>query len=356
MLAAITLTPRGDGVAVVAKLLHDALTARTTAGCTVVTMFAGPAEQPSFWNKADFAARVNGRMLLGRPAWMLFSHMNLARTLRYIPRRLRAPYAVFLHGTEVLKPVRAADRALLCGAALRLANSEYTARGAMQANPEIGPVIACPLALPGCAPGVRAAGTTRPPPWMTDPEALVVLTVGALRANERYKGHDQLIDAWPVVVAAVPKAHLVIAGDGDDAHRIRERVEASTVGRSITLLGFVPDQELDTCYRRAVVFALPSRGEGFGLVYLEAMAHQLPCLGSRQDAAGEVIQDGVTGLLVDQHDTAGLASALVSLLSDRERRAEMGRAGQLRLRTTFSVPAFCARLDAALQAAFPAGA
>jgi len=159
-------------------------------------------------------------------------------------------------------------------------------------------------------------------------------------AAERYKGHDQVIDAWPAVVARVPDAQLVIVGTGDDRPRLMNKAEQSSAAASILFTGFVPDATLDTLYRRAALFALPSRGEGFGLVYLEAMARGVPCVGSIHDAAREVIADGETGRLVDQGDVGALAEAIAALLIDETQRLAMGEAGRLRVRDCFTFEHF----------------
>ena len=152
-----------------------------------------------------------------------------------------------------------------------------------------------------------------------------------MMGSERYKGHDQLIEAWPRVVALVPDAQLVFVGDGDDAPRLRRKAAESRAGTHILFTGFVPKATLDELYRRAALFALPSRGEGFGLVYLEAMTHRLACIGSVHDAAREVIVDGQTGRLVQQDDIDGLADTLTTLLIDEAQRRRMGDAGHVRL-------------------------
>ena len=85
---------------------------------------------------------------------------------------------------------------------------------------------------------------------------------------------------------------------------------------------------------------MPSRQEGFGLVYAEAMWHGLPCLGSTADAAGEVIAQGETGLLVPYGDVAAIEAALTSLLGDPDARARMGEAGRRRARERFGYPRF----------------
>jgi phosphatidylinositol alpha-1,6-mannosyltransferase len=181
--------------------------------------------------------------------------------------------------------------------------------------------------------------------------AHAVLVVGRMLASERYKGHDELIDAWPAVVAAIPDATLVLVGHGDDFSRLKARAAQSGAGHSIVFKGFVSDTELQALYAQAALFALPSRAEGFGLVYIEAMRHERACIGSVHDAAGDVIVDGETGLLVDQDKAGELANALVALLSDDERRANMGRSGAARVQREFSPNRFADRLIGHLETA-----
>jgi glycosyltransferase involved in cell wall biosynthesis len=97
-------------------------------------------------------------------------------------------------------------------------------------------------------------------------------------------------------------------------------------------------------YARSALFALPSGAEGFGLVYLEAMTNRLACIGSHQDAASEIIVDGVTGRLVDQQNITDLADAVATLLLDEARRRAMGQAGYARATTEFTFDRFSTRL------------
>jgi phosphatidylinositol alpha-1,6-mannosyltransferase len=101
---------------------------------------------------------------------------------------------------------------------------------------------------------------------------------------------------------------------------------------------------------------MPSRGEGFGLVYLEAMAHGLPCIGSVHDAAGEIIDDGVTGHLVNQSDPRELGATLLGLLGNHERQLEMGANGRRRYERDFSYDAFSRRIVGLLEESFAASA
>jgi phosphatidylinositol alpha-1,6-mannosyltransferase len=170
-----------------------------------------------------------------------------------------------------------------------------------------------------------------------------VLIVGRMWSSERGKGHDALLAALPRVRERVPHAELWIVGSGDDAPRLESTARESGLTGAVRFFGGVSDRELGRLYRSAAVFAMPSRQEGFGLVYAEAMWHGLPCIGSTLDAAGEVISDGRTGLLVPYDAIEPLANAIVGLLSDRELAARMGSAAAAEARRRFTYPRF--RID-----------
>jgi phosphatidylinositol alpha-1,6-mannosyltransferase len=244
---------------------------------------------------------------------------------------------IFLHGIEAWHPLSAPARQVLGDAALLVANSRHTAQRAEAANPGLGTIEICPLAIEHLPRPDESDVTTQD-------GAPMVLMVGRLLAAEGYKGHDQMLEAWPSVLNRVPAARLVIAGGGDDLARLQQKAADLGVGASVDFTGFVPEAERTRLYRRARIFAMPSQGEGFGLVYLEAMAHRLPCIGSYQDAAREVIADGVTGYLVDQPDIAALATRLVHLLTDEPRRRAMGEQGRARVASMFTYRQFADRL------------
>jgi phosphatidylinositol alpha-1,6-mannosyltransferase len=128
--------------------------------------------------------------------------------------------------------------------------------------------------------------------------------------------------------------------------RLRDKAARSSAGRAIVFVGYVSQAVRDALYEQAALFALPSRGEGFGLVYLEAMAHRRACIGSIHDAARDVIVDGRTGHLVDQDNLDALAKTIVSLLINHERRRQMGEEGYRRLQERFTFHTFAARVSA----------
>jgi phosphatidylinositol alpha-1,6-mannosyltransferase len=171
-----------------------------------------------------------------------------------------------------------------------------------------------------------------------------------MSAAERYKGHDELLEAWPSVRAAAPGAQLVVVGGGDDQPRLAARARERGLADDVLFCGRVSDATLDALFERVALFAMPSRGEGFGVVYLQAMRAGLACVGATDDAAGDVIDDGRTGLLVAQRDVAGLARAIGTLLGDPALAKSMGRAGRERYEKEFTYERFRDRLASVLAA------
>jgi len=173
-----------------------------------------------------------------------------------------------------------------------------------------------------------------------------VLIVGRLAASERYKGHDQLLEAWGQIQARHPTAELWIAGTGDDLERLRAKAELLGARwpdrRAVQFLGQVSHQRLFELYASARVFAMPSAGEGFGLVFVEAMRFGLPCVCSF-DSSAEIVLDGQTGLVVPQEPRA-IADACGRLLSDDGLADRLGRAGQLRFREHYTFEAMRQRI------------
>jgi phosphatidylinositol alpha-1,6-mannosyltransferase len=172
--------------------------------------------------------------------------------------------------------------------------------------------------------------------------------VGRMSAAERYKGHDQLLAAMPSLLARRPAARLVVAGEGDDRQRLAARSAALGLGERVTFTGFISEATLRELYRRSAALVLPSRGEGFGLVYLEAMREGRPCVAARDSAAEEIVVHFETGLLVDPDDPEALAGALARLLGEPEWARRLGEAGRRRFERDFSPALFRQRLGSYL--------
>jgi phosphatidylinositol alpha-1,6-mannosyltransferase len=217
-----------------------------------------------------------------------------------------------------------------------------------EAHTNIGPVVACPLALLPTAP----VASTLDHSLLGQIRDASVLIVGRMSSAERYKGHDDLLECWSTVTKAVPGAQLVVAGQGDDLTRLRSKAESLGLSHDVLFLGFISDATLEAVRERVAVFTLPSRAEGFGLVYLDAMRAGLACIGGAGDASADVIVDGETGTLVDPANREALAASIIALLRSPSMRAEYGAAGKRRFEAEFTFDRYCERLRPILASAF----
>lgn len=237
-----------------------------------------------------------------------------------------------LVGIESWRPQGLVRRRMLARVPRALAISAHTAREFARTNPGLAalPVNICHPAVPPLAdPGVSPVDV-RPP---------FALIVGRMSREERYKGHDVLMDVWPDVRARVPGARLVVAGGGDDLPRLQQSVRDAGLGDAITFTGPVSPPALAALYRDCAFFVLPSRQEGFGFVLLEAMSHGRACIGGT-GAASEIIDHGATGLVVDPRRPAELTAALVLHFTDDVQRRGFGEAGLARARAHFAPERF----------------
>lgn len=304
--------------------------------------------------KLRFAASAVAAALSWSPDLILCAHVGLAPVARAIQKITRTPYWIVLYGIEVWGDLPPGKAEALRGAERYVTITRFTL-DAMVARQKLGDVRASilPPTLP--KPRARAAGggaetakgASRP----------TVLTVGRLAASERYKGHDVILDAWPEVTRRVPTAEYLIVGDGDDRARLESRAREMGLTDSVRFAGSVSPEELDVCYDRCSIFAMPARteldaraprGEGFGIVFLEAMAHGKAVIGPRVGAPAEFIRPGEHGLLVDPASKGEVAEALIELLEDPERARRMGEAGKQWVAREFTFDRFCERLREAL--------
>ncbi len=268
---------------------------------------------------------------------VIVTHLHLAPAALAFAAR-GASVTTMLCGVEAWQPVSRLQRAALDRAAPLIAISQFTRDGFQTANPHFAgrAVDVCHLGvepLPGAAP--EAAGP---------PSALIV---GRMAGDERYKGHDPLLEIWGGVAAAVPGAALRIVGDGDDRARLERKAAALALGDRVTFLGRLDDDALLREYQRCTAFVMPSRDEGFGFVFVEAMRAARACLGS-PGAAAEIIADGETGLLVDPGDGAQLLQSVVRMLRDRPATGTMGARGRARFLQQFTEERFRERFTALL--------
>jgi len=289
------------------------------------------------------------------PDLMICAHVGLTPAARLIQKVRKVPYWVILYGIEVWGDLPTSKRNGLRAAERYVAITRFTLdatiarQGLERHRGLILPPTLQKIQRPSPEAGRATSAVSARP---------MVLTVGRIAASERYKGHDIMLEAWPTVLRRVPSAVYWIVGGGDDRQRLESRARELRIADSVYFAGSVSHDELDVCYDRCCVFAMPARteldahaprGEGFGIVFLEAMARGKPVVGPSVGAPAEFIRSGEHGLLVDPTESREVAEALIELLEDPARARRMGNAGREWVTHEFGFDRFCERLRDALQ-------
>lgn len=252
---------------------------------------------------------------------VILGHINLAvigLLMQLFNPRVRL--VLIAHGIEVWAPQRGIKKKLLQQVAQIYCVSDFTRGRLLQHHPF--------LALRQCKlfPNTLDAYFT-PPQRLEKPVALVqqygiqqqqvLLTVTRLKSTEKYKGYDTIIRVMPRLLRTHPHAVYYIIGQSDAAEqeRVTRLIQALNLQDRVKLLGFVPDAVLQDHYLLADVFVMPSRKEGFGIVFLEAMACGLPVIAGNQDGSRDALLNGRLGTLVDPEDPEAILQALEQALS-----------------------------------------
>ncbi len=242
--------------------------------------------------------------------------------------RRRVPSLVMIHGIEVWEDAMPHHLRSCHQASSLLANSAFTRDKADRLHGGFGRARVCWLATEEDEPP-RVTGEYKPQ----------ILILGRIQKT-RDKGHSALIAALPQVVARVREARLVIVGAGNALEEIKRQASVSPVRSAIEFRGYLSDHEIRELWSESAVFAMPSYGEGFGLVYVEAMRYGVPVVASTLDAAPEIMIHGQTGFNVDPRQLPALSDALVTLLASPSQARAMGAAGQRHWAANFRYSAF----------------
>ena len=283
----------------------------------------------------------------GTTSIILAVHPNLAVVSRWMQRICpRVQTVVMTHGVEVWQPLTSPRRRALLRANVVLAPSRDTAQKLIEVQgvpPEKIRRLPWPL-NPRILHWADAPTRLPLPPGFPE-RARVILSVGRWAASERYKGADALIRSVSQLVTIFPSLHLVAVGTGDDLSRLQRLAAQLNLADRVHFLESLSCEELAACYARAELFALPSTGEGFGLVFLEAMAFSKPVVGAAWGGTTDLVEDGINGLLVPPGDAGALAHALGRLLGDELLRAELGQRGAEIVRRKFQFAVFQSQLE-----------
>ena len=274
-----------------------------------------------------------------RPDHVISAHLNFGPVAYLANRLFDIPYTLSAYGIDVHEGLSTSRRNALRNADTVIAASTWCRQRLLNIV-KVDPARVCVLPQTVDEDCFSTGGKPQHlvSRYKLGPGERVILTVARLDASEAYKGYDRVVQALPAVRAACGPVRYIVVGHGDDRARVEAIAHERGVADAIVFAGFVPDEELADHYRLADVFAMPSTGEGFGIVFLEAMACGTPVLAGDIDGSVDALDHGRLGRTVDPNDVSAISKGLIALLQgdgpswwfDREalHHAVIGRFGR----------------------------
>lgn len=297
-------------------------------------------------SKARFLLATSKLLLRRRQRVAVLGHIGLATTGYLLKSAgMIDRYILILHGIEAWRQLPRHLRKACRQSAAIVATTRYTAcQFQVQNLFAHSRMYVIPLAF-----GEHTLPCYRP---RFCAEQMEVLTVGRLDARERYKGLECVMEAVGKLAKSGIPIRLRIAGDGSDLERLKNYADSVAPKGTIQMLGQVTETELTDLYRTSDIFAMPSKNEGFGLVFLEAMRFGNVCIGGRHGGTPEVIRDGVDGFLIDYGDRAMLTDILVYLYSHPQVAEQIGRKAHERAASEYTFPVMRSRWESVLRGVY----
>jgi phosphatidylinositol alpha-1,6-mannosyltransferase len=246
---------------------------------------------------------------------LVCGHVNLLPVAALVEAVQRVPVVLMVYGIEVWKAPPGRLNRLLVERTRHLASISAITRDRMRAWAQMrratDHILPNAIHLQNYAVGPKPAELLRRYGLQGH---RVLLTLARLDAAERYKGVDEVLEELAVLQKDEPTLRYVVAGDGTDKPRLMDKARSLGVGQHVVFTGRVAEAEKADHYRLADAFAMPGRGEGFGFVFLEALACGIPVVASRLDGSREAVRDGMLGTLVDPDNRAELRAGLLGAL------------------------------------------
>ncbi|BAY61697.1 group 1 glycosyl transferase [Calothrix brevissima NIES-22] len=283
--------------------------------------FYGFQNQSSLLGRLKMTLALLKCLLLQRPQHVFCGHIYLAKLVQTLCQPLGIPYTVLTYGKEVWEPLPNRERQALRSASGIWTISRYSRDRCCAANfinPSQVKILPCAIDGNKFTPGIKQ-------PELIAKYGLdntrVLLTVARLWSGDIYKGVDVTIRALPQILQVFPDVKYLVIGRGDDQPRLAQLAQDLAVSDRVIFAGFVPTEELMAHYRLADAYIMPSQ-EGFGIVYLEAMACGIPVLSGDSDGSADPLQDGNLGWRVPHRDPNAVANACIEILTGVDQRCD----------------------------------
>jgi asparagine synthase (glutamine-hydrolysing) len=266
--------------------------------------------------KFQYGWAILRHVLSGRSYGLIVcGHINLVPLAWLLSKIERAPWLLVVHGIDAWQPTRNWITNRLIGDAHRVISvSDVTRRRLMAwSGLPLERISILPNSIDLAAFSCRQKRADLVKKYGIEGKK-VIMTLGRLAGKKRYKGFDEVIEALPDILKEEPRSVYLIVGDGSDRARLGEMVAQLGLTDRVIFAGFVTDEEKKDCYALADAYVMPSHGEGFGIVLLEAMACGVPTVASKVDGSREALIDGQLGALVDPRNREEICAATLAAL------------------------------------------
>lgn len=247
-----------------------------------------------------------------KPAFVLCGHVNLLPLAVAVAFRFRVPLVLMVYGIDIWTPPRLASQLLLGNVDRVVTISQITQDKALLWSRLLAKKSF--ELIPNAIDLNAYSLSDIKPEYLLERYKLrgrrVLMTLARLVALDRYKGVDEVLELMPTLLQLDPTVAYMVVGDGGDRIRLQAKAAALGVADHVVFTGRISDEERLDHYHLADAFVMPGRGEGFGFVFLEALASGIPVVASILDGSREAVRFGSLGQLCDPRDPASILEAI----------------------------------------------
>jgi len=276
---------------------------------------------PVWFGRLNFAAKILIKLVQKRPQRVFCGHINLAPLIQTLCQPLGIPYTILTYGKEVWETLPPKYQIAMSQADSIWSISRYTRDSSCesnQLNPDKFHIVPCIVDENIFTIGPKSEDLLVQYNLIG---AKILMTVARLRSTDIYKGVDVTIKALPQIAKTFPNVKYLVIGRGDDQSRLAQLAADLGVAERVIFAGFVPTENLAAHYRLADAYVMPSQ-EGFGIVYLEALACGVPVLAGDADGSADPLQDGKLGWRVSHRNPGAVAVACIEMLKGEDQRCD----------------------------------
>ena len=265
-------------------------------------------KQTGRFRTAAFSVRCAIECFRERPDFILVGHIRFLPLATLLRKFLKVPIWLVVYGFEAWALTSKEKQRLLAVEKI-ISISEYTKTKIIEQVPSVEPsleILPCVVAKDAFASNKSSDAFMKK--YNIPTGRSVLLTVSRLEGEGRRKGHRLVFKALTELKNETPRLHYIVAGDGPDKSNLQKEAEELKI--PVTFTGFIDDDELSEAYASCDVFAMPSDKEGFGIVFIEALACGKPVIAARESGASDIVTDDKMGSLIDADSVSQLKAAI----------------------------------------------